>query len=99
MSSSKRSGNVAARMGSWSAHHRKIAIFGWLGLLHLWRTRPGRYGNRPNNAFYAAAHEPQQIWEVPGGQHIAGITTEPAEYERRVVGFFDRTLLKKGKTP
>jgi uncharacterized protein len=54
---------------------------------------------KPNKLFYAAAREPKQIWEVPDGQHIAGITTEPAEYERRVVGFFDRTLLKEGKTP
>jgi hypothetical protein len=48
---------------------------------------------KPNRGFYAAAREPKQIWEVPNGQHIAGITTEPAEYERRVVGFFHRTLL------
>ena len=48
---------------------------------------------KPNQRFYAAAREPKQIWEVPNGQHIAGITTEPAEYERRVIGFFDRTLL------
>ena len=48
---------------------------------------------KPNRRFYAAAGEPKQIWEVPNGQHIAGITTEPAEYERRVIGFFDRTLL------
>src|SRR5918994_376058 len=54
---------------------------------------------KPNKLFYAAADGPKQIWEVPNGQHIAGITTEPAEYERRVVGFFDRTLLTKGKTP
>jgi fermentation-respiration switch protein FrsA (DUF1100 family) len=54
---------------------------------------------KPNKLFYAAAREPKQIWEVPNGQHIAGITTEPAEYERRVVGFFDRTLLKEGTTP
>ena len=54
---------------------------------------------KPNKLFYAAAGEPKQIWEVPNGQHIAGITTEPAEYERRVVGFFDEALLKKGKTP
>ena len=54
---------------------------------------------KPNRLFYAAAHEPKQVWEVPNGQHIAGITTEPAEYERRIVGFFDRTLLKNGKTP
>lgn len=54
---------------------------------------------KPNRLFYAAAREPKQLWEVPNGQHIAGITTEPAAYEQRVVGFFDRTLLKKGKTP
>src|SRR5882762_2858405 len=33
MSSIKRSNNLAARMGRWSARHRKIAIFGWLGLV------------------------------------------------------------------
>ena len=35
----------------------------------------------------------KQIWEVPNGQHIAGITTQTAEYERRVVAFFDSALL------
>ncbi|HLM33335.1 MAG TPA: MMPL family transporter, partial [Gaiellaceae bacterium] len=30
MSSTQRSNNVAARMGRWSAQHRKKAIFGWL---------------------------------------------------------------------
>ena len=48
----------------------------------------------PNRGFFAAAHEPKQIWEVSGGQHIAGITTKPAEYERRVIGFFDRSLVE-----
>jgi dienelactone hydrolase len=48
---------------------------------------------KPNKLFYAAAREPKQIWEVPGGQHIAGITTQPDEYERRVIGFFDKALL------
>jgi uncharacterized protein len=47
----------------------------------------------PNRGFYDAAREPKQIWEVPDGQHIAGITTRPQEYERRVVGFLDRALL------
>ena len=56
----------------------------------------GGIETKPNKRFYAAAREPKQIWEVPNGQHIAGITTEPAEYERRVVGFFDRTLLDPG---
>jgi hypothetical protein len=47
---------------------------------------------KPNELFYAAARRPKHIWEVPNGQHIAGITTEPEEYERRVIGFFDRAL-------
>jgi fermentation-respiration switch protein FrsA (DUF1100 family) len=47
----------------------------------------------PNRGFYAAAREPKRIWEVPNGQHVAGITTAPQEYERRVVGFLDDALL------
>ena len=50
---------------------------------------------KPNKLLYASAREPKQIWEVPKGQHIAGITTEPAEYERRVIGFFDQALRKE----
>jgi uncharacterized protein len=50
---------------------------------------------KPNRGFYAAAREPKQIWEVPNGQHIAGITTEPEEYERRVIAFLDGALLRK----
>ena len=50
---------------------------------------------KPNRDFYEAAREPKQIWEVPNGRHIAGITTEPAEYERRVIGFFDKYLRAK----
>jgi fermentation-respiration switch protein FrsA (DUF1100 family) len=49
----------------------------------------------PNRHFYAAAHEPKEIWEVPEGGHIGGITARPAEYERRVIGFFDRVLLEQ----
>jgi dienelactone hydrolase len=46
-----------------------------------------------NTAFYAAARGPKEIWEVPGSGHIGGIDAQPREYERRVVGFFDRALL------
>jgi dienelactone hydrolase len=49
----------------------------------------------PNQGFYAAAGEPKQIWEVPGAQHVGGITTQPAEYERRVIAFFDQALLQR----
>ena len=48
---------------------------------------------RPNQGFYAAAGQPKEIWEVPGAQHVGGITTQPEEYERRVMAFFDRELL------
>ena len=50
---------------------------------------------KPNSGFYAAAREPKQIWEVPNGQHIAGITTQPGEYEQRVIAFFDEHLQVK----
>ena len=46
----------------------------------------------PNRGFYAAAGEPKELWEVPGAQHVGGITTQPAEYERRVIAFFDQAL-------
>ena len=45
-----------------------------------------------NRAFYEAAGEPKQIWEVPGSGHIGGTEAQPAEYERRIVEFFDREL-------
>jgi uncharacterized membrane protein YdfJ with MMPL/SSD domain len=35
MSPLKRSNNLAARMGRWSASHRKTAIFGWLAFVSL----------------------------------------------------------------
>ena len=35
MSPSKKSNNIAARMGRWSAGHRKTAIFGWLAFVVL----------------------------------------------------------------
>jgi fermentation-respiration switch protein FrsA (DUF1100 family) len=52
-----------------------------------------------NKAFYAVAHAPRQIWEVPGSGHIGGNEAQPLEYERRIVGFFDRTLLGDAWTP
>lgn len=33
-----------------------------------------------------------QLWEIPESKHIGGIRARPAEYERRVVGFFDESL-------
>jgi dienelactone hydrolase len=54
----------------------------------------GQPGERPaNEAFYAAARGPKELWEVPGSGHMNGIEAQPVEYARRVIGFFDRSLL------
>jgi uncharacterized protein len=56
----------------------------------------GQDGERNlNPTYYAAAREPKAIWEVAGSGHVGGITAQPAEYEERVIGFFDRALLKR----
>jgi len=43
--------------------------------------------------YYRAAGQPKQIWEAKGG-HTKAFATEPREYERRVVDFLDRSLLR-----
>jgi uncharacterized protein len=56
----------------------------------------GQQGERNlNPTYYAAAGQPKMIWKVPGSGHVGGIDARPKEYEQRVVGFFDRTLLKR----
>jgi dienelactone hydrolase len=52
-----------------------------------------------NEGFYAAATGPKELWEVPGSGHMGGTTAQPAEYERRVVAFFDRHLLGQPPRP
>jgi uncharacterized protein len=43
---------------------------------------------------YARIAGPEaSLWTVPDAPHIKAIETAPAEYERRVVGFFDDALL------
>ena len=49
-----------------------------------------------NPEFFDAAAEPKQIWEVPEASDIDGLDTQPEEYERRVVDFFDAALLDEG---
>ena len=54
----------------------------------------GQDGERNlNPTYYAAAREPKTLWQVPGSGHVGGIDAQPKQYERRVVGFFDRSLL------
>lgn len=46
-----------------------------------------------NRVYFKAARPPKQLWELARGGHTGGFAAAPAEYERRVVGFFDRALL------
>lgn len=53
----------------------------------------GAGGEELTPEYYAAAGQPKQVWMVPGSGHTGGLRACPAEYEERLVGFFDRALL------
>ena len=53
----------------------------------------GQGGEDLTPEYFEAAGEPKEVWRVETGGHTGGFGADPAEYERRVVGFFDRTLL------
>jgi uncharacterized protein len=55
----------------------------------------GQGGEELTRDFYESAREPKTIWRVPGATHTGGIEARPQEYERRVIEFFDRSLLAK----
>ncbi len=57
-------------------------------------SKPGMGGEVERQpTYYAAAGAPKEMWLVPGADHTGGAKARPAEYERRVVDFFDRALL------
>jgi uncharacterized protein len=45
-----------------------------------------------NRVYYANAHQPKALWQVAQGGHTGALHAIPAQYEARVVGFFDRAL-------
>ena len=45
------------------------------------------------NVDFNAAGEPKTLWAIPESKHVGGLAARPAEYERRVIGFFDHALL------
>jgi hypothetical protein len=61
--------------------------------------KPGAGGEELNPEYYDAAGEPKELWRLEEGGHVGGLDARPEEYERRVVGFFDRYLLGRGWKP
>jgi hypothetical protein len=51
-------------------------------------------GEELNEQFYAAAGQPKKLWKVGDAGHTGGLDAHPVEYERRVVAFFNRALLR-----
>jgi hypothetical protein len=57
----------------------------------------GQGGEELSRKYHDAARGPKELWAAPGG-HTGALDTAPQEYERRVIGFFDRTLGVKGSS-
>ncbi len=52
----------------------------------------GQGGENLNPSYFEAAGEPKSLWTIPEAGHTGGIEARPAEYERRMIAFFDQTL-------
>jgi dienelactone hydrolase len=49
-------------------------------------------GEDLNRGYARAGGANVTLWEIPESRHVGGYAARPQEYERRVVGFFDRAL-------
>jgi fermentation-respiration switch protein FrsA (DUF1100 family) len=54
----------------------------------------GAGGEDLNRFYHEAAGHPKELWRIPEAGHTGGLQSRPREYERRVVGFLDRALLR-----
>jgi alpha-beta hydrolase superfamily lysophospholipase len=52
---------------------------------------------RHTRRIFRAATGPKEVWEVPGADHASAIGARPAEYESRVIAFFEN--LRRSETP
>jgi fermentation-respiration switch protein FrsA (DUF1100 family) len=68
---------------------------------HLFLIYAGRGGGGEefNVDYYRAADAPKTLWKIAEAHHVGGYQARPHEYERRVVGFFDRALLGRSEGP
>jgi uncharacterized protein len=59
--------------------------------LFIWAPNGGNVEGL-NPRYHQLAGDASSIWEIDDARHIRGLATHPAEYERRVIGFFDDAL-------
>lgn len=89
---------MTASMTVFGNHGPPLPIVERIGLIaprpvFLIYADPGQGGESVRQPkYYAAADQPKQIWKVPGAAHTGGLDAQPAEYERRVIAFFDDAL-------
>ncbi len=57
----------------------------------------GQGGEELSQDYYESARQPKLVWKVPGATHTNGIEARPREYERRIIGFFDKALLGRAE--
>ena len=50
----------------------------------------------PADGMRSVAPSRVEVWTVPGAGHTGGLTTDPAEWEDRVVGFLEQHLRPRG---
>jgi uncharacterized protein len=50
------------------------------------------HGEELSRGYARAAGANATLWEIPGAGHVGGLDARPAEYEQRMVGFFDAAL-------
>lgn len=62
-------------------------------VFYIYATR-GAAGEDNNPDYYEKTRSPKQIWKI-NTSHTHGLSARPDEYERRVVDFFDRSLLQR----
>jgi uncharacterized protein len=58
--------------------------------LFIWAPKGNVEGLNPT--YHGLARPHSSIWQIDDAGHIRGLATHPAEYEERVVGFFDDAL-------
>ena len=56
--------------------------------------KEGQGGEELTETFYDSAGPPKALWKTDS-KHVSGQEAEPVEYERRVIGFFDRFLRER----